>query len=221
MALIVAAALAGSSLPAELFPTVAPVVVPRETLRVATPWRGALFDLFEGFAAAARAAPPAIASVAPPAVSVAPPAASVALPATASAPTSPPAGAVALLVPVRWVAETPAPELVLVADHVNTRLRGPLTGRRPTSGPHAGGPQPFPSLTGLYQPETIRRAVGRRVYSVVAVAGVSTAAELTPFERRAVGASGCAAVCDCLVDVAVIAALYGFKLAACGVPGSY
>ena len=59
VALIVAAALAGSSLPAALFPTVAPVVVPRETLRVATPWRGALFDLFEGFAAAASAAPPA------------------------------------------------------------------------------------------------------------------------------------------------------------------
>jgi hypothetical protein len=192
--LIVAAALAGSPLPAALFPTVTPTVVPRETLRVATPWRGALFDLFEELAGGASAA--------------------------AASPTPPPTRTVGLLVPVRWVSEAPAPELVIVTDHVNTRLRGPLTGRRPTSGPHSGGPQPFPSLTGLYQPETIRRAVGRRVYSIVAVAGVAVAAQLTPFERRAVAATGCAAVCDCLVDVAVIAALYGFKVAACGVPGN-
>jgi hypothetical protein len=123
-------------------------------------------------------------------------------------------------VPMRWVSAAPAPEVVIVGDHLNTRLRGPLTGRRPTDAPHGLGPQPFPSLTGIYQPETIRRAVGRRVYSVVAVAGVAKAADLTPFERRAVAAAGCAAVCDCLVDVAVIAALYGFKVAACGVPGS-
>ncbi len=188
--LIVAATLGRSPLPAALFPTVTPVVVPHEALRVALPWRGALFDLFEELAGADSAA------------------------------AAPPARTVGLLVPVRWVSEAPAPELVIVADHVNTRLRGPLTGRRPTSGPHSGGSQPFPSLTGIYQPETIRCAVGRRVYSIVAVAGVAAAAALTPFERRAVAATGCAAVCDCLVDVAVVAALYGFKVAACGVPGS-
>ncbi len=88
------------------------------------------------------------------------------------------------------------------------------------SGPRSRGPQPFPSLSGLYQPATIRRAVGRRVYSVVAVAGVASVADLTPFERRAVAAAGCPAVCDCLVDAAIIAALYGLKVAACGVPSS-
>ena len=131
----------------------------------------------------------------------------------------PPADAVVgLLVPVRWLSREPSPELVFIADHVNTRLRGPLTGRRPVSGPRSLGPQPFPSLAGLYQPATIRRAVGRRVYSVVAVAGVANAAELTPFERRAVAAAGCPAVCDCLIDAAIVAALYGLKVAACGVP---
>jgi len=60
--------------------------------------------------------------------------------------------------------------------------------------------------------------VGRRVYSVVAVAGVTRTVHLTPFERRAVAAAGCAAVCDCLVDTAVIAALHGLGVAACGVP---
>ncbi len=142
-------------------------------------------------------------------------------------PAAPPAGRVAppgaprtlgLVVPMRWLAAEPAPDLVIVADHVNARLRGPLTGRRPASGPRSRGPQPFPSMTGLYQPETIRRSVGRRVYSVVAVAGVARVGELSPFERRAIAAAGCPAACDCLIDAAVVAALHGFKVAACGVP---
>jgi hypothetical protein len=73
-------------------------------------------------------------------------------------------------------------------------------------------------VTGIYQPATIRRAVGRRVYSVVAVAGVARVADITPFERRAAAAAGCPAVCDCLVDATIIAALHGLKVAACGVP---
>jgi len=185
--LLVAAPLAGSLLPAALLPGAEPTVVPLETLRVTTPWRGALFDLV---AAAASVTP--------------------------AAPDGP--GTLGLVVPVRWLADEPAPELVIVADHVNARLWGPLTGRRPTSGPHSRGPQPFPSVSGLYQPETIRRSVGRRVYSVVAVAGVARAGELSPFERRAIAAAGCPAACDCLVDAAVVAALHGFKVAACGVP---
>ena len=88
------------------------------------------------------------------------------------------------------------------------------------SGPRSRGPQPFPSPVGLYQPEMIRRAVGRRVYSIVAVAGVASVAHLTPFERRAVAASGCPAVCDCLVDAAIIAAFHGLTVAACGVPSN-
>ncbi len=122
-----AAALAGSPLPAVLSPTVTPVVVPCEKLRPATPWRGPLFDLFEELVAAADA-----------------PAATSAAAAAPDAPAAPAAGTVGVLVPMRWVDAAPAPELIIVADHVNTRLRGPLTGRRPTSGPHSSGPQPSP-----------------------------------------------------------------------------
>ena len=183
--LLVAAPLAASPLPAELFPGVTPVVVALDALRVAVPWEGELFELL---GAAAAAAP---ADVTP---------------------------TVGLLVPLRWTSAQPAPEVVIVSDHVNVRLRGPLTGRRPVSGPRSLGPQPFPSVTGIYQPATIRRAVGRRVYSVVAVAGVARVAYITPFERRAVAAAGCPAVCDCLVDATIIAALHGLKVAACGVP---
>ena len=188
--LLVAAPLAASPLAAALLPGSEPTVVPLETLRVTTPWRGELFDLLAAAAPAAEAAP--------------------------VAPDEPPT--LGLLVPVRWLSDEPAPELVIVADHLNARLRGPLTGRRPRSGPHSRGPQPFPSVSGLYQPETIRRSVGRRVYSVVAVAGVARVGELSPFERRAIAAAGCPAACDCLVDAAVVAALHGFRVAACGVP---
>ena len=207
--LLVAAPLAGRPLVGRLFPGVAPTVVTLDTLRVSRPWRGELFDLLAAAALEAlRATPRADFDAAALEAS--------GVPAASSLPPADPL--VGLLVPVRWLSREPAPKLVLVADHVNTRLRGPLTGRRPVSGPRSLGPQPFPSLAGLYQPATIRRAVSRRVYSVVAVAGVANAAELTPFERRAVAAAGCPAVCDCLVDAAIVAALYGLKVAACGVP---
>jgi hypothetical protein len=62
--------------------------------------------------------------------------------------------------------------------------------------------------------------VGRRVYSVVAVAGVASVTNVTPFERRAVVAAGCPAVSDCLVDAAIVAAFYGLTVAACGVPST-
>ena len=191
--MLVAAPLAGRPLVGRLFPGVSPIIVTLDTLRVSRPWCGELFDLLAAAALDPSGVP--VASSLPPADAL-----------------------VGLLVPVRWLSREPEPEMVLVADHVNTRLRGPLTGRRPVSGPRSLGPQPFPSLAGLYQPATIRRAVGRRVYSVVAVAGVANAAELTPFERRAVAAAGCPAVCDCLIDAAIVAALYGLKVAACGVP---
>ena len=188
-ALLVAAPLAPWSPAAALFPGAVPTVVDLDTLRVAAPWRGELFELLGAVAAAAPAG---------------------------TAPT------IGLVVPLRWVSAEPAPDFAIVSDHVNTRLRGPLTGRRPVSGPRSLGPQPFPSLSGVYQPETIsghvRDVVGRRVYSVVAVAGVARVADLSPFERRAVAAAGCPAVCDCLIDVAIIAALHGLGVAACGVP---
>jgi hypothetical protein len=52
------------------------------------------------------------------------------------------------------------------------------------------------------------------------VAGVARSSHLTPFERRAVAAAGCPAVSDSLVDAAIVAALHGLKIAACGVPSS-
>ena len=213
--LLVAAPLADSGLAEALFPGVPPTVVDGATLRVTRPWRGELFDLV---GAAAAPGGDATSAEGEPAASGGEPADDD--PARGPTPPAPAGGAatIGLLVPVVWVAAEPAPELAIVADHVNTRLAGPLTGRRPVSGPARRGPQPFPSLAGLYQPETIRRAVGRRVYSVVAVAGVARVGELSPFERRAIAAAGCPAACDCLVDAAVVAALHGFRVAACGVP---
>jgi hypothetical protein len=120
---------------------------------------------------------------------------------------------VGLLVPVVWTAVGPVPDVVIVTDHVNLTVRGPLAGRRPD-----GGPQVFPSVTGIYQPFAAATAVGGRVYSEVAVAGVADAGRLTPFERRHLADSGCAAVCDCLIDVVLVAAFHGHEVLACGIP---
>ena len=195
---LVAAPLADSPLVAELFAAAGSViVVALDELRVAKAWEGRLFDLL-GSAREPRpseAGPPGVARD---------------------------RRTVGLLVPLRWLGPGPAPDVVAVSDHLNARLRGPLTGRRPVSGPRAPDGQPFPSMTGVYQPETIaaacRSSVRRRVYSVSAVAGVTDAARLTPFEQGAVAAGACAAVCDCLVDAVVVAALHGLRVAAAGVP---
>ena len=193
--LLVAAPLAGRRLVTELFPEAVPVVVALEDLRVDTPWSGRLFELLAQGQAETSEGP-----IEP-----------------EERPVDAGRRAVGLVVPVRWLGREPAPELVAVTDHVNLRLRGPLTGRSPVS-----GPQSFPSMSGLYQPETIeavcRSAVRPHVYSVGAVAGVADAAHLTPFERRQAGVAGCPAVSDSLVDAAIVAALHGLKVAACGVP---
>jgi hypothetical protein len=104
-------------------------------------------------------------------------------------------------------------DLVLVADHVNLRSRGPLTGRWP-----AGVPRDFPSMTGVYQPSHVRPVRGARVYSSgVVAAGVADVRRLTRFEARAAREGGCAIVSDRLVPAAIVAAYYGLRLAACGV----
>lgn len=118
-----------------------------------------------------------------------------------------------LLVPVVWTGSDRPPDLVVVSDHVDLALRGPLAGRRPD-----GGPQTFPSLNGIYQPLATAPAADGRVYSEVAVAGVADAGRLTPFERREISRSGCSAYCDCLVDAVVVAAFHGVEVVACGVP---
>ncbi|MGE5228466.1 MAG: hypothetical protein ACM3MJ_01965 [Deltaproteobacteria bacterium] len=129
-----------------------------------------------------------------------------------------PRGAVVgLVVPVRAAGEArtaPAPgKLVPVTDHVGLEGRGPLTGRWP-----AGVPRDFPSMTGIYQPASVRPRHGPRVYSSgVVAAGVADVRRLTRFEARAVREGGWPIVSDTLVPVAVVAAYYGVKLAACGV----
>jgi purine nucleoside phosphorylase len=101
---------------------------------------------------------------------------------------------------------------VPVVDHVNLMTRGPLTGRWP-----AGEPRDFPGMTGIYQPSLVRRSQGARVYSSgVVAAGVADARRLTRFEVRAVREGGWPIVSDSLVPVAIVAAYYGLRLAACG-----
>jgi hypothetical protein len=133
-----------------------------------------------------------------------------------------PAGAcVGLAVPVLLLdgpgAEPGKPDpsvLLAVADHVNLVLRGPLSGRWP-----GGVPRTFPPMTGIYQPAVVRAFGGARVYSSgVVVAGVADAGRLTRFEARAVRERGFFAVSDTLVPAAIVAAYFGLKLAACGVP---
>jgi len=123
---------------------------------------------------------------------------------------------VGLTVPVWAVPGGAGPDpgrLVPVADHVNLEGRGPLTGPWP-----AGVPRDFPDMTGVYQPGVVRRRGGARVYSSgVTAAGVADARRLTRFEERALREGGWPIVSDSLVPVAVVAAYYGVKLAACGV----
>jgi hypothetical protein len=105
-----------------------------------------------------------------------------------------------------------AGDLAPVTDHVNLEARGPLTGRWP-----AGEPRDFPSMTRIYQPRFVRPAQGARVYSSgVVAAGVADIRRLTRFEARAVREGGWPIVSDSLVPVAIVAAYYGMRLAACG-----
>ena len=123
---------------------------------------------------------------------------------------------VGLIVPAVWAGdagERPAAgELVPITDHVGLEVRGPLTGRWPP-----GVPRDFPSMTGIYQPAGVRSRRGARVYSSgVVAAGVADVRRLSRFEARAVREGGCGIVSDSLIPVAIIAAYYGLRLAACG-----
>ena len=190
-ALLVAEPLAAAPLIDELFGGVDRFVARLDVLRVTTPWEGPLFALFDELAASLAGDEEAGAgggAVAPP-------------------------PAVGLVLPMIWTGSAPAPEVVLITDHVNLTLRGPLSGRRPPSGPPT-----FPSLSAIYQPALLRQLVAGRVYSEAAVAGVADAGRLTPFERRALAECACEAVCDCLVDAVIVAAHHGLHVAACGIP---
>jgi hypothetical protein len=125
-----------------------------------------------------------------------------------------PRGALAaLVVPVHVVGGAfVTGDLVPIADHVGLEAHGPLAGRWP-----AAVPREFPSMTAIYQPDDVRSRNGARVYSSgVVAAGVADARRLTPFEAWAVREGGWPIVSDSLVTVAVVAAYYGVRLAACG-----
>jgi hypothetical protein len=124
-------------------------------------------------------------------------------------------GSVRLLVAAVWFGEAPAPDLFSVADHVNLRLRGALTGRWP-----AGTPRAFPDLSAVYEREPAfrRPPSGARVYSGLTVAGVGDARSLTPFERRTVDRLSLQAASDSLVDAVILAAYRGSSVAAWCVP---
>ena len=171
---------------AGLFADVVPEVLEADGLRPSAPFEGPLFDLL------AACAPGSVAGLVVPAVAPVP---------ETGAPDAGAAG------------RRPRPgDVVPVADHVDLTRGGPLAGCWP-----AGVPRAFPGMTGVYQPGLIRPSPGARVYSCgVVAAGVADARRLTRFEARAVREGGWPIVSDSLVPVAVVAAYYGLRLAACG-----
>jgi hypothetical protein len=123
-AVLVAAEPGCAALAARLFPAVPQLVLPAADFAPPAPFSGPLFALLEEVARAAGASP---ASEGGPADD---------------------RPALGLIVPVVWYGALPAPQAVLVADHVNLAGRGPLTGRWP-----AGRARTFPSMTGVYRPQ--------------------------------------------------------------------
>jgi hypothetical protein len=170
-----------------LFARLTPELLTADHLRPSTPFRGPLFELL------AACAPGTPAGLVVPVVA--------------------PGGGVRAVDPGA-AGQAPRPgDIVPVADHVNLTGGGPLTGRWP-----AGVPRDFPSMTGIYQPSLVRAVEGPRVYSSgVVAAGVADVRRLTRFEARAVREGGWPIVSDSLVPVAIVAAYYGLRLAACGV----
>jgi hypothetical protein len=107
------------------------------------------------------------------------------------------------------------PQLVAVTDHVNLTWRSPLTGPNDD----AIGPR-FPSMTGIYDPETVvdRLAAEGIIVVPAIVAGVSDDRHLSAFEAEMVGAEAYQAASSELVPVAIVAAHMGLRLAAVVVP---
>lgn len=103
--------------------------------------------------------------------------------------------------------------LILVEDHVNLALRGPLSGPWPP-----GRPRTFPSMSGIYQPSGVQSALSAGVYSRRVVAGVADAQRLSPFQLAEARRAGLTAASDRLVAPVVIAAYYGLAVAAVCVP---
>jgi len=172
----------------QLFASHEPALVERADLRPETPFAGRLFSLLGGSTAGE------VVGLVIPGVWRGPAAAAAAATDTTT--------------------DAPAPFALVVCDHVNLALRGPLTGRWP-----AGVSRSFPCMTGIYQPAVVRAAGNAPVYSEdVVVAGVGNCEKLTPFERRALDEAGAVAYADCLVPAVIAAAFYGLKVAACVAP---
>ncbi len=99
-----------------------------------------------------------------------------------------------------------------VSDHVNLTWRSPLTGPNDaTVGPR------FPSMTGIYHPEVVLDRVGAAEGIIVemgVVAGVRDEGRLTSYEAEVACAPDYLAVSEELVQVVIIAAHMGLKVAA-------
>jgi hypothetical protein len=176
---------------ARLFPGAPSEALARESLRPLAPFEGPLFNLF-----AAQPRGSVLALVVPVRIAV-----------RGAVPPPFPCGS-----PVSSAWCLDPGDLAPIADHVNLESRGPLAGRWPD-----GVPRDFPNMTGVYQPALVRPLEGARVYSSgVVAAGVTDALSLTRFEAWAVRQGGWPFLSDTLVPVAVVAAYYGLRLAACG-----
>jgi len=105
-----------------------------------------------------------------------------------------------------------------VTDHVNLTWRSPLTGPNDDS----VGPR-FPSMTGIYAPETVADRLAAKGIIVVPaiVAGVSDEHDLSAFEADMVGVGAYKAASSELVPVAIVAAHMGLRMAAVVVPAGF
>jgi len=108
-----------------------------------------------------------------------------------------------------------ASAVAAATDHVNLTWRSPLTGPNDDS----VGPR-FPSMTGIYAPETVvERLAGEGIIVVPAVvAGVERDDRLSAYEAETVEAEAFQVMSSELVPVAIVAAHMGLRLAAVVVP---
>ncbi len=100
---------------------------------------------------------------------------------------------------------------VAVQDHANLTFRSPLVGPNDDS----LGPR-FPVVSGLYCPQSVRRALrgGPTRVTAAVVAEVRNRRRLSDFEEGVVRSTGIPVVTDELVAVALLAAHMGGRLAA-------
>jgi hypothetical protein len=105
-----------------------------------------------------------------------------------------------------------APAVVAVTDHANLTWSSPLAGPNDDS----VGPR-FPSMTGIYEPGLVMERL-RTVEGIIVLPGVVASVRddggLSAFEEEMVGALGVPAASSELVQVAIVAAHAGLRIAA-------